>query len=246
LDTVLRALLEFLALDPARWAWLGRNVLQPVIMVALLAFVAFGYVSWREGGLSGGWALVFADSKISALNREIELRAIVLDAEIRESARSDSRIREYLSALLRRVSGVARIRLGIIHDGTIGVAGSPLLRFDITHAVAVPGRVAGDLVQNQPTTGWVSSLPDLLAGSCHYQETTRMDYVAARDRLMSMGTAATVTCPVTNMHGQLLGALFVQFDSIDAVPTGAARVALDADAKDTGRFIAAAIDAIAR
>lgn len=235
----LKALLDFINSlgRPARSA-----LLQPLATVMLLLALYAGWHIQDEGSLIRGLRVAFLDTRASRAERGRELEAAILRAELYEAAESDRLVNQLLTALLQRTPHAARVRLGVIHNGVSGITGIGLLRYDVTNAVAAPGHSAGEIMQNQPLSDWSELLPKLLTGHCDMAKLAQLSNPISRARLQSMGATAVLACPVSDIHGTLLGSLFVLWDVGDAPPEAAALHALKEYAQRIGGQIAAALD----
>ena len=145
-----------------------------------------------------------------------------MQAELHQYATSGKLIDELLGVALLHSMGAARVRLGVVHNGITGVTGTSMLRYDVTNAVAAPGRAAGGTVVNEPLSTWSEFLPrrdvgrpvpiDVDAGEVHNFE--------LQARMQLLGASSLLACPVTDVQGKLLGALFVNWDAGDQPPAG--------------------------
>lgn len=234
----LKALLELFSVlrQPIRAA-----LLQPLITAALLLLLYAGWHVQNEGDLLDGLRVAFLDTRTSRATRERELQVAILRAEIYQAAESDKLIDQLLSALLQHTPRAARVRLGVIHNGVTGVTGIGLLRYDVTNAVAAAGHTAGTPMQNQPLSDWSPILPALLAGHCQLDPVPRLANLASRARLQAMGADSVLACPVTDIHGTLLGSVFILWDTGDAPPGGDDLSACMEYAQRLGGQIAAAL-----
>ena len=166
----------------------------------------------------------------------------MLQAELRRTAETDKLINQLLAALLARAPTAARVRLGVVHNGVTGVTGMALLRFDITNAVAGPGHSVGTMVINQPLSDWNVFLPALIAGKCQLGATSDELNVALRARLDALGAGAYMACPVIDIQGRMLGAVFMTWDVRDPPPVGEALRSLMDFASTICIQIASALD----
>ena len=108
----------------------------------------------------------------------------------------------------------------MIHNGVTGLTGVGMLRYDVTNAVALPGRAAGVSIVNEPLSVWNDFLPALLAGKCLLMASTDAHNFDLRARLQVLGANSLMACPVTDIEGKLLGALFSNWDAADQPPDG--------------------------
>jgi hypothetical protein len=217
-------------------------LLQPLITVALLLFLYAGWHVRDEGSVSAGLHVAFVDTRAYRTERARELEAFTIQADLRQSVQTDKLIDQLLTALLVRAPAAARVRLDVVHNGVTGVTGVALLRFDITNAVAGPGHSLGAMLENQPLSDWNEFLPTLLAGKCQMSMTGQEQNLAMRARLETLGAGAFMACPVIDIQGRMLGALFVTWDVRDNPPTGEALQSLMEYGKTIGLQIASALD----
>lgn len=236
---LLRALVEFASglRQPLRIA-----LLQPLATVLLLLTLYAGWHIRNEGDLVAGLRVAFLDTRASRVARDRELEMAILRAELYQAAESNKLIDQLLAALLHHAEHAARVRLGVIHNGVSGITGIGLLRYDITNAVAAPGHTAGAGMLNQPLSEWGTMLPMLLGGHCQAGAVNQLANLASRTRLQAMGAATVLACPVADVHGTLLGAVFILWDNPDPPPTGSELSSLMEYARGIGGQIAAALD----
>lgn len=195
-------------------------VLPPLLTVGLLIILYAGWHIRDEGSVAAGLRVAFVDTRANREADEAAFIAAFLQAELREYAKSSKLIDQLLTALLEHAAGSARVRLGIIHNGVTGLTGTSILRYDIINAVAPPGRAAGELVVNMPLSTWSEFLPSLLAGKCQVLIATEVRNFALRERMAKLGATSNLTCPVTDIEGKLLGAIFVDWDMADQPAEG--------------------------
>lgn len=236
---MIKALLDFIN-------GLGRPtrnaLLQPLATVLLLLALYAGWHIQDEGSVARGLRVAFLDTRAGRAARDRDLEAAILRAELYQAAESDRLINQLLTALLQHSPHAARVRLGVIHNGVSGITGIGLLRYDMTNAVAAPGHSAGEIMQNQPLSDWSELLPKLLTGHCDMAEVAQMANLISRVRLQGMGATAVLACPVADIHGTLLGSVFVLWDVGDEPPQAEDMAALKEYAQRIGAQIAAALD----
>ena len=236
---LLKALLDFANgfRPPIRAA-----LVQPMATVALLLLLYAGWHVQDEGDLVAGLRVAFLDTRASRAARDRDVEAAIVRAELYQAAETDRLIEQLLTALLQNAGHAARVRLGVIHNGVSGVTGIGLLRYDVTNAVAAPGHTAGGAIQNQPLSEWSAILPTLLAGRCQLNVVEQLPNLISRTRLQAMGAFAVLACPVADIHGTLLGSVFMVWDTGDVPPVGAELATLTEYAQRIGAQIAAALD----
>lgn len=235
----LKALLDFINNlgRPARGA-----LVQPLATVLLLLALYAGWHIQDEGDVTRGLRVAFLDTRAGRAARDRELESAILRAELYQAAESDRLINQLLTALLQRAPHAARVRLGVIHNGVSGITGIGLLRYDVTNAVAAPGHIPGENMQNQPLSEWSELLPRLLTGHCQMNAVQSLGNLVSRTRLLTMGAVWVLACPVADIHSTLLGSVFVLWDAGDTPPQGAELASLMEYAQRIGAQIAAALD----
>ena len=212
-------------------------VLQPLITVAVLLCLYAGWHVRDEGSLAKGLRVAFVDTRANREAEEQRIVAALLQAELQQYARAGKLIDQSLTKLLLQSAGASRIRLGVIHNGVSGLTGVNLLRYDVINAVALAGRAPGELVVNEPLTTWGEFLPSLLAGKCQLQTLSDVRNYALQARLENLGASSLLSCPVTDLEGKLLGALFTNWDAADKPPSGAQlQAVIEADQRTAGQI----------
>ena len=195
-------------------------VVEPLITISILLCLYAGWHIRDEGSVSEGLRVAFVDTRANREAEQQELVSSLMQAELHRFATTGKLIDQLLTALLQQAPGAARVRLGVIHNGVTGLTGITMLRYDIINAIAPPGRAAGEFVVNQPLATWSDYLPSLLAGRCEKVMAADVHNYALRARLLALGANGILTCPVTDIEGKLLGALFVDWDGSDQPPDG--------------------------
>ncbi len=216
--------------------------LQPLLTVFLLtSFNAALHIA-RESSVVDGLRVAFLDSEASRVQRAREADNMTLQAELRHFVDSNRVIGQLLDTILQRMPDAARVRLDVIHNGVVGLNGTGLLRYDVVHAVAAPGRAPDPLVQNQPMADWADTLPALLAGQCVLRQTELLHNQQMRARLAGMAVGTLLACPVADVQGRLLGAVLIMWDLSDPTPAGAQLAPLMLLGQQIGAQIAAILD----
>ncbi len=214
---------------------------QPLITVGMLLFLYTGWHVRDEGSLAAGLRVAFIDTRAYRDQHEHEREAALLQTELHYAADTDKIIDETLAGLLGHAPLASRVQLGVIHNGITGVTGIALLRYDITNAVAAPGKAIGPLLLNQPLSDWNNFLPVLIAGRCFFGLVGEQPNPALRARLQALGAGTFMACPVIDSHTRVLGALLVTWDANDLPPTGDNLLALMKHATEVGTQIASAL-----
>lgn len=219
---------------------LGTLFLASLINAVVFFSLTAMWITAREGNIRAAYQVLFEPSS-SAAERERETRIAVAQAQLRQEVVNEAMIKEHLTGFLSRNSTAARVRIAIIHNGTVGVGDNHVWKFDIISAVAASGRYPGVLVQNESLVSWAHFLPELLAGRCVTYTVASMQRTAGRDRLEGMGVLQVLTCPIRMPTGELLGAMFTMYDRADDVPKGPELDRVFADAGNVSAGLAYAL-----
>jgi hypothetical protein len=195
-------------------------LIQPMMTVGVLLCLYAGWHIRDEGSVAAGLRVAFVDTRADRETEQQALVAALLQAELHQYAKAGKLIDQVLSVLIQHSASAARIRLGVIHNGVSGLTGTSLLRYDITNAVALPGRDPGASVVNAPLSIWNDFLPALLAGKCQLIGLQEASNFELRSRLQALGANSLLACPVTDIEGKLLGGLFSNWDAADPPPAG--------------------------
>lgn len=190
------------------------------MFLAMMVFWA-GMNVVRERDVWKGLQAAFIASSADVHANELSARAPVMQIELNRVTESNQVIKRILQAVLGTTKGAARTRVGLIHNGVYGITGMSLLHFDITHAVAAPGRSEGEYTQNAPLSQWDDYLSIMVKGECAYIHSDAMKSSAARARLEAIGIVAFTACPIVDSRNQILGGLFVSWDKNDPAPADA-------------------------
>lgn len=214
----------------------ARPAIAQALMTAALLFSAYvGIYAIRDGSLWLGLRNAFASGVVHE-------DPTTMQAELRQLAASDKMIRRVMQSLLEEAPNASRVRLAVIHDGFVGVSGMGMLRFDVTHAVAAPGRDIGPLVQNQPLSNWGDYVNTLLGGQCTFLSASQLQNAAARVQMSELNIRVVLACPVVDPLLRILGATFISWDGRDEIPDSVQMQKLMNEAKDAGRQLALALD----
>jgi hypothetical protein len=216
-----------------------RAALLPVLMTAALNLTL--YAGWhvvQQGDLGDGLRAAFLNSNTTRAHDY----AHKMQLELQVAATSDRLIHGLLQDVLETAGNAARVRLSVIHNGQTMTSGTGMLRFDITHAVTAPGRDSGVLVTNQPLSEWADYLPTLLAANCITFNANDVHNANARARMGALGMQLFVACPVINLQGVLLGAIFVSWDHGDTLPAKEDLPKLYGEMKHVAAQVAIALD----
>lgn len=223
----------------------SRSRLATLFLAALVNAVVFFalvvvWISVREGTTRAAYQVLFEPSSTAA-ERERETRIAVAQAQLRQEVTNMGLIKQHLDYLISKYPSVARVRLAIIHNGTVGVGDNHVWKYDVIAAVAANGRVAGPLTQNDPLEGWSHFLNALLAGKCVNYPTSSIARTAGRERLDALGVKQVLTCPVRTPSGELLGAMFSLFDRDEDFPKGVDLEIYTEDARSTAAGLSYAL-----
>ncbi len=220
----------------------ARSLIQPLLTASMLTALYAGYHVVHESSLTDGLKVAFFESNADRASRLREREDAILQAELHHMAESNQVIDRVLQSLTGREPTIARARLDVIHNGVTGVTGMGLLRYDVTNSVAGMGHAPGSLVQNLPLTEWSEFLPDMLAGTCKVVTVGDLRGAAFRARLEMLNAGTLLVCPVADMQGRLLGAIFISWDAGTRVPDGNDMDQLIGAGKQAGIQIATVLD----
>lgn len=192
------------------------------IMTILALFLTWGGLNIiRERDIIRGLQIAFMDSAENTTNRAVSAHVADLQEEFKKLPASNLAVQRIMQANME-FTQAARIKLGIIHNGTYSVTGIGLMQANTTQAIAAPGRSTGELLQNEPLSHWDDFLETIEKGKCSFMFVDQMKKsIAAQARFIELGARAFIVCPVIDSRSQTLGALFVMWDKFDPVPTGA-------------------------
>lgn len=220
----------------------GRFLAQPLMTACLLTILYAGYHCIHESSVGQGLRVAFFESNAARQSRLREREDAILQAELRDLAKSNKVIDQLLGGLLEHAPTVARVRLDVIHNGVTGVTGIGLLRYDTTNSVAGAGHAPGPLVQNRPLTEWGDFLPDMLSGQCRVYIADELQSPAIRSRLEMLNVGTMLGCPVPDVRGRLLGAIFLLWDTGTRMPEGLDLTALKAEGREAGTRLGTVLD----
>jgi hypothetical protein len=222
---------------------LRTMLLQPLVTVGMLVFLYAGWHVRDEGSVTAGLRVAFIDTTAYRAKHFHELESAMLQIQLQQTAQTDGLINQLLAALLAHAPTASRVRLDVVHNGVTGITGTALLRYDVTNAVAAAGRAVGPMVVNQPLSDWNEFLPSLLSGKCQIVAVGEgANASALRARLEALGAGIFMACPVVDVQGRMLGAVFLTWDVRDMPPGGEDLRALTEYAKSIGAQIASALD----
>ena len=190
-----------------------RYLLQPFLTAVFLTCVYGGYHIFHESSFMQGLKVAFYETEVNQITRLRERQDALLQGELHHMATSNLIIDKFLQSIVDRDPTIARARLDVIHNGVMGMTGTGLLRYDVTNSVPSAGHAAGRLAQNQALTEWSDFLPDLLQGNCALFPKDEHRGEAIRSRPDSMNAGTFLVCPVADVQGRLLGAVFVMWDA---------------------------------
>jgi hypothetical protein len=237
---LVRIVLELLvSLGPS----LRTMLVQPLLTVAMLLFLYAGWHIRDEGSVRAGLRVAFIATREHRAELLRDLESAMLQGQLHQSVETDRLIEQLLRALLNRAPTAARVRLDVVHNGVTGITGTALLRYDVTNAVASPGHAVGEMVVNQPLSDWNDFLPALLAGKCQLIALREgASTVALRARLEALGAGYLMACPVIDIQGRMLGAVFITWDLRYLPPAGEDLQSLMDFSRSVGTQIASALD----
>jgi hypothetical protein len=209
---------------------LASALRSPLLTVVLITALVLAVAAKREGGLQAGFDLLLTDPH--AID--------TLQHDLSETARRDKLTDDLLRRILAEAPTAARVRLAIIHNGTVGLNGVGLLRYDVTHAIARPGFSPGRLSSNGTLSDWIPFLNEMLASRCTY-ETLATAEQKTHDKMLEFGESSRMSCPVIDFQDHLLGGMFVSWQDGTTPAAPAELTRLEAYTKAAGLQIAAAM-----
>jgi len=215
-------------------------VLTPFMTCVFMAAGYTGICIFDAGSITEGVQQAWMSTAPVRLRHQAELEALALQERLQATARTDKLIEELMRQVLLKHPKAARARLAVIHDGTSGVTGINMLRFDIILGVVNPGNQVGTMAGNQPLADWSQYLGEFLAGNCSFADVGSMTSAAEVARMLALGVAARLACPVRDAGGRLLGGLFVTW-SAGNVPDEQEVAALTAELRQTTARVSAAL-----
>jgi hypothetical protein len=197
---------------------LFRSLIDKFVTLAIFAAAFTGWSMHREGSISAGITAAW-ETRLGTDERQAGERALILQIELRNTASADRVIQSNLESLLGQLSPTpARVRIGLIHNGITGLTAIPMLKFDVTHAFASPGRVAGALIVAQPLSDWSDYLDEMVRGNCVVRRFSDIKNPASAARLAMLRIDLFVACPIKSLTGRVMGGLFVSWDRGDPIP----------------------------
>lgn len=120
------------------------TIVQPLLTVALLLCLYAGWHVRDEGSVSAGLRVAFVDTRAYRTQHLQQLEVTMLQNVLHQSAATDKLIEQLLTALLQRAPLAARVRLAMVHNGSVGLTGTALLRYDVINGVApTPDTLSG-------------------------------------------------------------------------------------------------------
>jgi hypothetical protein len=220
----------------------GRKLFQPLILAAC-ATVAYAVIHVdSQNTFWSNLRAAFLENENERQERQRLHEQSMMQAELRQFAAANKLIDQLLQSMLERAPGAARVRLNVIHNGVTGLTGTGLLRYDTTNTVAVPGRLAGPSITNQPLSEWSDFLPTLISGQCSFHRVVELRAIALRARFEAFGATSVLVCPAADIQGRIVGAVFILWDGADMPPIGPELRALMAIEQHLGAQIAAVLD----
>ncbi len=196
-----------------------RAFVHGLVYLAMLLPLYFG---WHVIGAGGNLPHAFRAAFLGGGHEDgwaLSDQATRYGMELRAASVADRTINQVLQAVLVSNPTVARARVAIIHNGVLGLTGTPVLRFDISYAVASPGRDAGALVANRSMAEWVDFIPALLAGDCAWVPLSSVTSASMRERAATMRMREFMGCLIVDTFNRPLGGIFVSWDDNDPVPS---------------------------
>ena len=216
---------------------------QPLVTVLMIALGWYAWCSIQERSFTAGFSAAFTDTESSKKARESEIKSIMEQANLRNTARVTALLENAQRRWLGNAVGAARVRLSVIHNGTYGVTGIALMHFDTISGVAAAGYAVGPLVVNGSLAEWAQFMPDLTSGRCAFIKSEQRTSISARERISGMSISAVMACPVTDGYDRLIGALFMSWPLGVTLPADGELARLKATGHDSGREVAAILAA---
>jgi len=167
-----------------------------------------------EAGIYRAFAMTDAYREEAARRRQADQ----LQAELRVITDANRVIQQRLHDLLDHTPTAARVRVAVFHNGVYSLSGFGMLRFDIVHAAARPGRTVGQFDANVPISQMNDYLPNLIQGECTLLNISELRDVAAAERLRRLNISTSLACPIRNASKQLIAGLFASWDIGDPLP----------------------------
>lgn len=207
-----------------------KALVQPVLNTAVFLIVVFGFLSYKYGGPAAALSAVFV----------LEHSPDRMQAELKRAARRDILINDILTDILKQSPTAARVRLGVLHNGAVGLNGVSLFRYDITNSRAREGYAPGPITSNSPLATW-SYVNAMLANEC---VADGPDKWTPQEKMVlaEMGVGFRLICPVIDQQAHLQGALYMTWSNGPHDPPERIKVLSDY-MRDRGRAIALVIAA---
>lgn len=215
ISTILKWLADLIRSSPA---WFGRMFGQILMAIVVVVVIYGGLVLLRGGSLIDAYGALFPETAAEKQAAALVAHQAAMQAEVIRLAASDKQIQQILNNVLVDAPGAARVRLGVIHDGSIGMNGEPFLKWDVTHAAAAPGMSGGPFVEDAKLDQWAEYLPNFIKGACLRADLHSLRNPIERQDWMALGIEFALACPVTEANGILLGAVFASWQRESDAP----------------------------
>jgi hypothetical protein len=179
-----------------------RIVLYAFLLLSIL--IAMGYAGWPlRKYIDNIKSVVAADTQQQGLI-QLEQRSVLMKSA--------------LMGVMQANPSIAQVRIAMIHSG-ITPNGDILWQWDRIGIATAPGFTSSvGLSVNKPLVEWDDFLGVLLNGRCAFLKVAALKDAALSSRLSKETIVALTVCPILNQRGQLIGAIFGNWSSLDAVP----------------------------
>lgn len=196
-------------------------VYQAMIFAIVLAVFYTGFMITREGSFVEGIKSAYWDTNIDISRKHRAAEIAVAQAELHYISSSNKTIDQLMTIALEKIPTSSRIRLAEIHNGIAGLTNREMLRADITHAIARPGRATGDLSVGLSLGSLATYDEAMLGGQCWWNRTDNLPHNPGREHLERIGVEIFMSCPVMDPARRFLGALSIHWDRGDTLPANA-------------------------
>lgn len=215
---ILGTLLALLRLPPGKLREILIYLGQPVIAVFLLLLAYASQNIIRERSVYTGLMIAFFASDSQLRETRLIAEAAQLQAELVLEARISHIVQDRLVRLLDVFPPPARVRVSVLHDGIISLAGNSKPRADVSYVVAKLGRATGGMSVNLPISSLASFSEEMFSGTCIVRDVKSLVETPGKEHLKSFGAAHFVSCPI-RYESRLLGVLTMYWDNGDLLPT---------------------------
>jgi hypothetical protein len=171
-------------------------------------------------------AVFFGLTRIGPVHRYLaDIKSVVqTDTQQQQLIHLDRRsvlMKTALLNVLQANPSIVQVRMAVIHTG-MTQQGNIVWQWDRVGIVAAPSFNPADqpvLSNNFSLTEWSGFLGTLINGRCVFVQVADLSDEDMKNRLTQEKIVAFAACPILNAHGQLSGALFGNWSSLDSVPS---------------------------